>query len=299
MNFKSPITISVISLTMITAAYAVDLEDTLINKTLNKTNSFISGLTNSLTENLLNTDRVKHLELDINIQESSKPTFSLTNVNKLSEDATSAFFNQNTVSLHNDDQTVNFGLGYRNLINDDKLMLGANLFLDYSFDDEHQRNGIGVEAISSVFDLRANYYDATSGIQNITATTTEEAMDGWDTRLDYHLPLSYDVNIFAGLFEFENAAGTLKVNGEKYGLAGNFGKTNFEVGYIDDNKAGDGTYANVTMVFDLGQQKQLSKANGALEYVSVRDQLYIPVKRENKIRVAKASAGIEVIVSGF
>ena len=290
---------SAISLILTTAAYSVDLEDTLINKTLNKTNSFISGLTNGLTESLLNTDRVKHLELDIQVQEKSKPTFSLTNVNKISEGATSAFFNQNTVSLHNDDQTVNLGLGYRNLIRDDTVMLGANLFFDYSFDDAHQRNGVGVEAISSVFDIRGNYYDATSGIQNVTATTTEEAMDGWDTRLDYHLPLSYDVSIFAGMFEFENAAGTLKVNGEKYGLAGSIGKTNFEAGYIDDNKTGDGTYANITMVFDLGQPKQLSKANGALEYVSVRDQLYTPVKRENKIRVAKATAGVQIIVSGF
>jgi hypothetical protein len=53
------------------------------------------------------------------------------------------------------------------------------------------------------------------------------------------------------------------------------------------------------MVFDLGAPTQLSLPNGALEYVSVRDQLYIPVKRENKIRVAKASAGVQIIVSGF
>ena len=298
MHFKSPITISVITLAMIVTAYSADLKDTLINKTLNKTNSFISGLTTNLTENLLNTDRVKHLELDLNIQESSKPTFSLTNVNKISEDATSAFFNQNTVSLHNNDQTVNFGCGYRNLINDDKLMLGANLFLDYSFDDAHQRNGVGVEAISSVFDLRANYYDATSGIQILGDGSTEEALNGWDARLDYHLPLAYDVNVFAGIFEFENAAGNFTLEGEKYGLVGSFDKTNFEVGYIDDNKTGDGTYANISMVFDLGQPQQLSKTNGALEYVSVRDQLYTPVKRENKIRVVKVTA-LNIVVSGF
>jgi adhesin/invasin len=288
---------------MITVAYSADLEDTLINKTLNKTNNIISGLTNSLTENLLNTDRVKHLELDIQVQEKTKPTFSLSNVNKLSENANSAFFNQNTISIHNNDQTVNLGLGYRNLINDDKMMLGANVFLDYSFDNEHQRNGAGIEAISSVFDLRANYYDATSGIQTVSALTTEEAMDGWDARLDYHLPLAYDVSIFAGLFEFENAAETLKIDGEKFGLAGSAGITNFEVGYINDNKTGDGTYANMSIVFDLGQPKQLSQTNGALEYVSVRDQLYIPVKRENKIRVAKTTtstvSGVTIVVGGF
>jgi adhesin/invasin len=241
---------------------------------------------------------VKHLELDIQVQEKLKPTFSLTNVNKISEDATSAFFNQNTVSLHNDDQTINLGLGYRNLIQNDTVMLGANIFFDYSFDDAHQRNGVGVEAISSVFDIRGNYYDATSGIQTFGDGSTEEALDGWDARLDYHLPLAYDVNVFAGIFEFENAAGNFTLDGEKYGLAGSVGKTNFEVGYIDDNKSGDGTYANVTMVFDLGQPKQLSKTNGALEYVSVRDQLYTPVKRENKIRVVKISS-LNIVVSGF
>jgi len=298
MILKNIFATTALSLILTSATYAVDLEDTLINKTLNKTNNFISGLTNNLTENLLSTDRVKHLELDIQVQEKLKPTFSLTNVNKISEDATSAFFNQNTLSIHNDDQTVNFGLGYRNLINDDKVMLGANLFFDYSFDDAHQRNGVGVEAISSVFDARANYYDATSGIKTFSDGATEEALDGWDARLDYHLPLAYDVNVFAGIFEFENAAGNFTLDGEKYGLAGSVGKTNFEVGYIDDNKSGDGTYANFTIVFDLGQPKQLSKANSALEYVSVRDQLYTPVKRENKIRVVKISS-LNIIVSGF
>jgi adhesin/invasin len=202
------------------------------------------------------------------------------------------------MSIHNNDQTVNFGLGYRNLINDDKVMLGVNLFLDYSFDDAHQRNGVGVEAISSVFDLRGNYYDATSGIQTLGDGSTEEALDGWDVRIDYHLPLEYDVNVFAGIFDFENAAGSFELKGEKYGLSGNAGNTNFEIGYVDDNKAGDGAFGNVTMVFDLGQPKRLSTTNGALEYVSVRDQLYTPVKRENKIRVVKVSA-LNIVVSGF
>jgi adhesin/invasin len=297
-NFKSIIGPVFVSLVLVTSVYAINFEETVINKTLGKTNSFLSSVTNNLTENYLNTDRVKYLDIDLQVQDSLKPTFSLTNVNKISEDVNSVFFNQNTMSIHNNDQTVNFGLGYRNLINDDKVMLGVNLFLDYSFDDAHQRNGVGVEAISSVFDLRGNYYDATSGIQTLGDGSTEEALDGWDVRIDYHLPLEYDVNVFAGIFDFENAAGSFELKGEKYGLSGNAGNTNFEIGYVDDNKAGDGAFGNVTMVFDLGQPKRLSTTNGALEYVSVRDQLYTPVKRENKIRVVKVSA-LNIVVSGF
>ena len=78
MNKNIIIGVSAISLILSTAAFSLDLEDTLVNKTLNKTNNFISGLTNSLTENLLNTDRVKHLEIDIQVQEKSKPTFTKT-----------------------------------------------------------------------------------------------------------------------------------------------------------------------------------------------------------------------------
>ena len=91
---------------------------------------------------------------------------------------------------------------------------------------------------------------------------------------------------------------SFKLKGEKYGLTGSFNNLNYEAGYIDDNKTGDGTYANFTMVFDLGEPKQLTKTNGTFEYVSVRDQLYTPVKRENKIRVVKISAA-NIVVSGF
>ena len=128
----------------------------------------------------------------------------------------------NTISIYDRDQTVNLGLGYRTLINEDRVLLGANIFLDYSFDESHQRNGAGLEAISSVFDLRANYYDATSGIQTLGDGSTEEALDGWDMRLDYHLPIDNDVRIFASLFEFENASGLFELKGEKYGLTGSF-----------------------------------------------------------------------------
>ena len=106
----------------------------------------------------------------------------------------------------------------RQLLNDDKVILGFNIFFDYAFDDSHQRNGAGLEVISSVFDLRSNIYDSTSGIQIVSVGVSEEAMDGWDARLDYHLPVDANARIFAGLFEFENGTGSFEIEGEKYGL---------------------------------------------------------------------------------
>ena len=295
MKTKSLVISSAISLALISSTFALDLEGTIIGKT----NSFLDGLTSNVSEQLLNNDTVKHLEFDIQLQEHLKPTLSLTNVNKIYENVNSAFFNQNTLSIYDRDQTVNLGLGYRTLINEDRVLLGANIFFDYSFDEAHQRNGAGLEAISSVFDLRANYYDATSGIQTLGDGSTEEALDGWDTRLDYHLPIDNDVRIFASLFEFENASGLLELKGEKYGLTGSFNNLNYEAGYIDDNKTGDGSFASIKYTIPLGNKAVKSKSNGELiNYVSVRNRLYDPVKRENKIRVVKISA-TNIVVSGF
>ena len=295
MKIKPLVISSAISLALISSSLALDLEGTIIGKT----NSFLDGLTSNVSEQLLNNDTVKHLEFDIQLQEHFKPTLSLTNVNKISENVNSAFFNQNTLSIYDRDQTVNLGLGYRTLINEDRVLLGANIFFDYSFDEAHQRNGAGLEAISSVFDLRANYYDATSGIQTLGDGSTEEALDGWDTRLDYHLPIDNDVRIFASLFEFENTSGSFELKGEKYGLTGSFNNLNYEAGYIDDNKSGDGSFASIKYTILLGNKTVKSKSNGELiNYVSVRNRLYDPVKRENKIRVVKISA-TNIVVSGF
>ena len=295
-NFK----LFLLSIATLCLLGTISFGDSLENAFLTKTNKFIDTLTANFVNLVRGNDRVQYLDLKVDVQESLKPTISMTNVNRISEKKNSAFFNQNSLSLHDNDQTINFGLGYRSLINDDKIMLGGNVFLDYSFDEQHQRQGAGVEAISSAFDLRGNYYDATSGIQTLGDGSTEEALDGWDARLDYHLPVSNDVSIFAGLFEFENAAGTFELDGEKYGLSGRIDRLSFEAGYVDDNKTGDGSFANITYVFPLGANQGIkSNSTGSfMEYVSVRDRLYDPVKRENKIRVVKISAA-NIVVSGF
>ncbi len=268
----------------------------------NRVTSYFNGLANSLGASvsslLKENSRVKYLDLNLGVQEHFKPTISLTNVNMISEYGNSAIFNQNSLNLHNDDQTINLGIGHRTLLNDNKVLFGLNVFFDYAFDDSHQRNGAGIEVISSVFDLRSNIYDSSSGIQIVSAGVTEEAMDGWDARLDYHLPIDANARIFAGLFEFENGAGSFEVEGEKYGLNLIGSNIDLEVGYIDDNKTGDGTFANISYVIPLNEDtKPFNNTYGYLNYVSVEDRMYEPVKRENKIRVTKTS--LNVTASGF
>ena len=268
----------------------------------NRVTSYFNNLANSLGTSvsslLSENNRVKYLDLNLGVQEQLKPTISLTNVNMISEYGNSAIFNQNSLNLHNNDQIINLGIGHRTLLNDDRVILGFNIFFDYAFDDAHQRNGAGFEVISSVFDLRSNIYDSSSGIQIVSEGVTEEAMDGWDARLDYHVPVNANARIFAGLFEFENGTGSFEVEGEKYGLNLISSNIDLEVGYVDDNKTGDGTFANISYVIPLNEDtKPFNHTYGYLNYVSVEDRMYEPVKRENKIRVTKTS--LNVTASGF
>ena len=268
----------------------------------NRVTSYFNGLADSLgtsVSSLLGEySRVKYLDLNLGVQEHFKPTISLTNVNMISEYGNSTIFNQNSLNLHNNDQTINLGIGHRTLLNDDKVILGLNVFFDYAFDDAHQRNGAGLEVLSSVFDLRSNIYDATSGIETVSTGKDEEAMDGWDMRLDYHLPIKANVRLFAGLFEFENAAGSYELEGEKYGLNVIGNNLDLEIGYIDDNKTGDGSFANLSYVIPLGNSRTFSNdTSNYFEYVSVAERLYEPVKRENKIKVVTTTLNVKA--SGF
>ena len=268
------------------------------NRVTSHLNSLVNSLGTSVSSLLSENSRVKYLDLNLGVQDDLKPTISLTNVNMISQYGNSAIFNQNSLNLHNNDQTINLGIGHRTLLNKDKVIFGLNLFFDYSFDDSHQRNGAGLEVISSVLDLRSNIYDSTSGIETVSAGKDEEAMDGWDMRLDYHLPIKANARLFAGLFEFENAAGSFEVEGEKYGLNIIGNNLDFEVGYIDDNKTGDGSFANLSYVIPIGNSSNFSNdTSNYFEYVSVAERLYEPVKRENKIKVVTTTLNVKA--SGF
>ena len=71
-------------------------------------------------------------------------------------------------------------LATRKLLNNNTIILGANTFYDHQFNNSHKRAGAGVEAVSSVFDVRGNYYNAISGSKT-TTDGSERALDGWDT----------------------------------------------------------------------------------------------------------------------
>ena len=118
-----------------------------------------------------------------------------------------------------------------------------------------------------------------------------------DAQIDYHLPGKYNVNIFANVFEWENSSSSYKLKGEKYGTNFKINNLFIEGGYLNDNKNNDGAFGSIRFVIPLGAIDETTQDQKRFEYVSVRDKLYQPVIRENKIKIIKIASG--VTVSGY
>ena len=288
-----------------TSSLAAELptKNSLKNSLNNKITSKISQSSSAASEKIEtfitgNFENVKYLDFEIQVREYLKPSFNIMSVTELLKIDSGTIFNQTSITTHDDDETVNIGLGIRKLLNDNKVLIGSNIFYDQQFTNNHKRTGAGVEAISSVFDIRGNYYNAISGSKN-TTEGSERALDGWDTQIDYHLPGEHDVNFFINAFKFENPdkISIYEEKGNKYGANAKLGHFLMEAGYMDDNQGGDSYFGSIKFVVNIGEQKE-NKTRNFLEYTDVSDKLYQPVKRENKIRVVKISAS-NVEVGGF
>ena len=304
---KNSLLALVLSTTLVTSAISdSSLEDKAKNKLTDNLNQGVSTLSSKISEGISSFaeehfENMKYLDFDINAQDYLKPTFSIMSVSEISKIDSGTIFNQTSINTHDGDETINIGFGIRKLLNDNTLLLGANTFYDHQLTESHQRVGVGAEAITSIFDVRGNYYNALSARRTNSEGTIERALDGWDLRGDYHLPIDEDVNIFISAFEFENpeTGSSYKEKGNKFGADATLGNFVIEAGYMDDNQANDAYFGSIKYVVNFGADNQSTNTpKDGKTLTDVSDKLYQPVKRENKIRVVKIDAS-GVVVGGF
>lgn len=271
-------------------------------KTKNKIGIAAGNAVSNFAEDKL--DKVKYLDFDFQVQENFKPTFNVMSVTEILKIKSGTIFNQTSLNTYDQKQTINVGFGIRKLLNNNTIILGSNIFYDHQFAEKHSRSGLGVEAISSIFDVRGNYYNAMSGTKT-TDEGTERALDGWDTQLDYHVPGPWDVNLFVSAFKFENSDRGLEAEsdymekGNKFGVNAKFGNMFVEAGYVNDNKVqsnnNDAFFGSFKWIMKMSNEAQNKKPTKFAKFVDVSDKLYQPVKRENKIRLIKISkSGVQV-----
>ena len=278
---------------------AENIKSKLENKIYSKIDDFTKNIGVDFADSLRNFENLKYLDFSFNLQEGFDPSIEIESVSKLVEYDDGALFNQLNLISQDSKTTINLGVGKRKLFDNDTYMLGTNFFIDYQFDESHLRNGLGLEAISNSLDFIANYYNAISGFKN-TNNGKEKALDGYDIKLNYHLSSKSKTDFFVQLFEWENPNSTYQEKGEKVGMNSSIGNFAFEIGYLNDNKDNDGLFGSLKVVIPLGDQKELinqDKENMNKNNLSVRNKLFMPVQRENKIKLVKISSGVKV--SGF
>ena len=253
------------------------------------TNNINKDLTNSLNEHL--TSGLGKIfptaEVTLSSGKTQKVKGNVIVVRPFSDinDTKNVTFTQGSIYLSdNDTETFNLGVGQRKLLDNENLMLGANLFYDNELGSNHRRASFGIEAITSVGSLRANQYYGISGWK-LVDDIQEKALDGHDFEVGAPLPYLPWANFYLRTFEWEGASGAADLKGDEMSLEAKlpFG-LNVEVGKrSNDGNTKDRKFLNLTWTCCNKEEPNFGISDKAYNLTSVADQRFQKVRRQNLI----------------
>ena len=253
------------------------------------TNNINKDLTNSLNEHL--TSGLGKIfptaEVTLSSGKTQKVKGNVLVVKPFSDinDTKNVTFTQGSIYLSdNDTETFNLGVGQRKLLDNENLMLGANLFYDHELSSNHRRASFGVEAITSVGSLRANQYYGISGWK-LVDDIQEKALDGHDFEVGAPLPYLPWANFYLRTFEWEGASGAADLKGDEMSLEAKlpFG-LNVEVGKrSNDGNTKDRKFLNLTWTCCNKEEPNFGISDKAYNLTSIADQRFQKVRRQNLI----------------
>ena len=162
------------------------------------------GFTKSFLEQYFPT-----VEVSFETKEGGKPTTGILVVAPLSDqkDIENTLFTQVSAFYTDNRTTLNVGLGYRRMEFDNTLMLGVNAFYDHEFPYDHGRYSVGLEARSTVGEVNANMYQATTKWKTGKNGNQERALDGWDIEAGLPLPYMNWATVFVKHYEWDGVDG--------------------------------------------------------------------------------------------
>lgn len=273
-----------------------ELKSTVIDKTLEV---FEDGF-NSLFSNT---------ELTIEGRTKSDPNFSLLTIQPISEseDKKDLTFFQGSILRQNNRDTINLGVGYRQLSDDEKWIYGVNAFHDYDNTYEHSRMSLGAELRSSAFEINANKYFATSGAKTGKDGNTERALDGYELEVGGQVPYIPSAKVFVKNWKWDGYQ-TSDTKGNTYSLQINAPiapNVTLEAGRKDFDSQTDIDFVNLTYRLKLGngstdQDVVVSSiiADQAFNNTSMKKKMLDKVRRKNQI-VIQTNLTASVQVSGI
>ena len=269
------------------SAHAVDIK----NKFMNNFNSYLNDSLGQLFPTS---------EVSLSSGTTNEVTGSILVIKPLSDinDNENILFTQGSLFLSDESrETLNLGIGKRKLVNDDTLLIGANLFYDHELDYDHQRASVGIEAISSVGSFRLNQYYGLSGWTAGLDNVQEKALNGQDIEVGAPLPYLPWTNLYYRSFNWEGASGATDLEGDEISLEAKFSNFNVEVGKrSNDGVTEDEEFLKITYTCCNNSNSEIGISDTAYNLTSVADQKFAKVRRQNLIVKQKE---MDLTVIGF
>jgi len=274
------------------------IKSSLMSRMTSSTGSFISTSIGALLSPNFNT-----VEVSTNLKEGDS-SVDIGALRAYGDNPNSFIFNQINLNSFDKRTTLNLGLGYRRLNADETWMAGVNAFYDHEFPNDHRRNGVGIEVISSVFETRVNTYNGTTGYIKDKSGTDSKALDGRDMGFRVALPYLPGMMFGMNAVQWDGIDGMKDQKDRKYTLGGNL-SDNLTLNYIrtdyKDAAKKDTDTISLNYTWAFGQEKHVRPtlftfADKAYEFKKLGAERYDLVKRENRIVKKKSDV---LTLSGY
>ena len=271
--------------------------------------NFSLGLANSklnlLEDKILSETGFTHLELSLGsdvfgLDSGTKTQSEVMAVYGLHETSNLFLFNQTSIVNFDSRRTFNIGLGARHITDDETLILGANAFYDYETKSGHKRSSLGFELLTAMLEFRANTYNAISGTIAYNGIN-ETALDGRDMKLTANLPYLYSSNVYYSSGKWKDNLG-YETKTKEFGVTAEVLPNLFvNVAQQKKDSTKAKTVASISYSIPIGNaakpKRVMQDGNWDSRMKPIREKLYKPVQREN--RIMKKAIKLGVTVSGY
>ena len=271
--------------------------------------NFSLGLANSklnlLEDKILSETGFTHLELSLGsdvfgLDSGTKTKSEVMAVYGLHETSNLFLFNQTSIVNFDSRRTFNIGLGARHITDDETLILGANAFYDYESKSGHKRSSLGFELLTAMLEFRANTYNAISGTIAYNGIN-ETALDGRDMKLTANLPYLYSSNVYYSSGKWKDGLG-YETKTKEFGITAEVLPNLFvNVAQQKKDSTKAKTVASISYSIPIGNaaktKRVMQDGNWDSRMKPIREKLYKPVQREN--RIMKKAIKLGVTVSGY
>lgn len=245
-------------------------------------------------------------ELGMQANTNGKPVFDVLGLMPLHETEQDLFFTQDSLFYTDSRTTLNLGLGYRHLSDNDTVLYGVNAFYDHEFPYDHSRASIGAEIRTSVAELNMNMYQHLSEWREGRNGQIEKAMDGYDLEAGIAVPYVPAVMVYAKHFEWNADDGGTDLKGNRYSVAGDiYPGLEIELGrdYFQGSTVQDKNFVklslNIIELMDGASKAKPLFSDTAWTLSSMREHRYDKVRRENLIQKQTGAGSFTATVSGI